>query len=51
MARANENKVDETKPAPSPLEPTAVQAAKEADRRDDLPNADTDTKQAEKDAK
>lgn len=35
----------------SPLEPTAVRAAEQADADKDLPNADTDTKQADKAAK
>lgn len=35
----------------SPLEPTAVRAAEQADADKNLPDADTDTKQADKAAK
>jgi hypothetical protein len=44
-----EDRLDDT--VASPLEPAAVRGAQDADERDDLPDADADTKQAEKDAK
>lgn len=48
MAKINEQ--PEVEPT-SALEPTAVRAAAEADANDKLPDADTDTEQAEADAK
>jgi hypothetical protein len=47
MARRDEPEVEPV----SALEPTAVRAGAEADADKDLPDANTDTEQAEKDAK